>query len=166
MPVFPNVARKNNDLANVPAAGGSVSAGRGLQSQGRARFGEFCRTTSSASSALYRHVLKQVWRYKSLGVLLLPQVTCGSVIKLEHDRTNHYLHSHEVAYGTGRGSGQQSVTGYPERESGSSMWIVRSAEVRRAPCRGGPELHCIHVCVLMITLPTHPCRGTVCKARK
>lgn len=38
------------------------------------------------------------------------QVTCGSTIKLQHAKTSHYLHSHEVSYGA-LGSGQQSVTG-------------------------------------------------------
>ena len=32
-------------------------------------------------------------------------VTCGSVLKLQHVRTNVRLHSHEVSYGSG--SGQQ-----------------------------------------------------------
>lgn len=58
------------------------------------------------------------------------QVTCGSLIKLEHTKTGHYLHSHEVAYGAGRGSGQQSVTGFPEKDSGSSLWIVRGSRER------------------------------------
>lgn len=57
------------------------------------------------------------------------QVTCGSVIKLEHVKTGHLLHSHEVSYGAGRGSGQQSVTGYPEKDSAGSMWIVRGGKV-------------------------------------
>ena len=42
----------------------------------------------------------------------LSVVTCGSVIKLQHVATEHRLHSHQVNYGGG--SGQQSVTGYPE----------------------------------------------------
>ena len=54
-------------------------------------------------------------------------VTCGSSIKLENDRTKHLLHSHEVGYGGPKSSGQQSVTGYPERDSGGSLWIVRGA---------------------------------------
>lgn len=57
------------------------------------------------------------------------QVTCGSVIKMEHVKTGHLLHSHEVSYGAGRGSGQQSVTGYPEKDSAGSMWIVRGGKV-------------------------------------
>jgi len=57
------------------------------------------------------------------------QVTCGSVIKLENDKTRHVLHSHDVSYGGGRGSGQQSVTGYPEKDKSQSLWIVRGADV-------------------------------------
>lgn len=57
-------------------------------------------------------------------------VTCGSFVKLEHVKTGHLLHSQDVAYGMGRGSGQQGVTGYPERDSSSSLWIVRSVGVR------------------------------------
>lgn len=57
------------------------------------------------------------------------QVTCGSVIKLEADKTRHVLHSHEVSYGYGRGSGQQSVTGFPEKDSAGSLWVVRSNNV-------------------------------------
>lgn len=58
-------------------------------------------------------------------------VTCGSLVKLEHQSTGHLLHSHEVSYGVGRGSGQQSVTGYPQRDSSGSLWIVRGVEVRK-----------------------------------
>ena len=56
----------------------------------------------------------------------LEQVTCGSLIKLQSDKTGHLLHSHEVSYGYGRGSGQQSVTAYPEHDSANSLWVVRS----------------------------------------
>lgn len=50
------------------------------------------------------------------------QVTYGSVIKLQHERTKFRLHSHEVPYGSG--SGQQSVTAFPGVEDGNSHWIV------------------------------------------
>lgn len=56
-------------------------------------------------------------------------VTCGSFVKLEHVKTGHLLHSQDVAYGMGRGSGQQGVTGYPDRDSSSSLWIVRGVGV-------------------------------------
>ena len=50
-------------------------------------------------------------------------VTCGSAIKLQHLGTRHRLHSHEVAYGSG--SGQQSVTGFPDGDDSNSLWTVR-----------------------------------------
>ena len=56
------------------------------------------------------------------------QVTCGSTIKLEHATTRHVLQSQDVSYGYGRGSGQQSVTGYQDRNSGGSLWVVRPAK--------------------------------------
>lgn len=67
------------------------------------------------------------------------QVTCGSTIKLENDRTGHLLHSHDVSYAGRQSSGQQSVTGYPERDSGGSLWIVRGAE-NDAYCEQGTPL--------------------------
>ena len=75
------------------------------------------------------------------------QVTCGSLIKLAHDSTKALLHSHDIAYGTG--SGQQSVTGYPELGDANSLWIVRAAKAR--PCtlaaRGLTSIECDKVCV-------------------
>jgi len=49
------------------------------------------------------------------------QVTYGSVLKLQHERTKFRLHSHEVPYGSG--SGQQSVTGFPGVEDANSYWV-------------------------------------------
>jgi dolichyl-phosphate-mannose--protein O-mannosyl transferase len=49
------------------------------------------------------------------------QVTYGSVVKLMHEKTKHRLHSHDVAYGSG--SGQQSVTGFPEGDDSNSYWV-------------------------------------------
>jgi dolichyl-phosphate-mannose--protein O-mannosyl transferase len=49
------------------------------------------------------------------------QVTHGSVIKLQHERTKFRLHSHEVPYGSG--SQQQSVTGFPGVEDANSFWV-------------------------------------------
>jgi hypothetical protein len=49
------------------------------------------------------------------------QVTYGSLIKLQHERTKYRLHSHEVPYGSG--SGQQSVTAFPGVEDGNSYWV-------------------------------------------
>lgn len=54
------------------------------------------------------------------------------MVKLEADKTRHVLHSHEVSYGYGRGSGQQSVTGYPEKDQAGSLWIVRVENVSEA----------------------------------
>lgn len=62
------------------------------------------------------------------------QVSCGSNIKLQHVATGYRLHSHEVSYG--RGSQQQSVTGYPTGDDGNSMWIVHGTKVR-APLTTG-----------------------------
>ncbi|KAG0566950.1 hypothetical protein KC19_7G099300 [Ceratodon purpureus] len=50
------------------------------------------------------------------------EVTYGSVIKLQHDRTKYRLHSHDVPYGSG--SGQQSVTAFPGVEDANSYWMV------------------------------------------
>lgn len=65
---------------------------------------------------------------KSLGISLMLfmnlfrlQVTYGSVLKLQHERTKFRLHSHEVPYGSG--SGQQSVTGFPGVEDANSYWV-------------------------------------------
>ncbi|KAL4433712.1 hypothetical protein ABPG75_000153 [Micractinium tetrahymenae] len=73
-------------------------------------------------------------------------VTCGSLIKLEADKTRHVLHSHEVSYGYGRGSGQQSVTGYPEKDQAGSLWVVRSENCRQGTAISkGQEVRLQHV---------------------
>lgn len=64
-------------------------------------------------------------------------VTCGSVIKLQHDKLKHHLHSHEVAYGYGRGSGQQSVTGFPGKDSADSFWAIKVGQGSDCP-QGSP----------------------------
>ncbi|KAK6912513.1 MIR motif [Dillenia turbinata] len=51
------------------------------------------------------------------------QITYGTVLKLMHEKTKFRLHSHEVPYGSG--SGQQSVTGFPNVDDSNSYWIVR-----------------------------------------
>ncbi|CAM8958651.1 unnamed protein product [Rhodiola kirilowii] len=51
------------------------------------------------------------------------EITYGSAIKLMHEKTKFRLHSHEVPYGSG--SGQQSVTGFPDVDDANSYWIVR-----------------------------------------
>jgi len=50
-------------------------------------------------------------------------VTCGSNIKFAHLQSNYRLHSHDVAYGSG--SGQQSITGYPNVDDPNSLWVIR-----------------------------------------
>lgn len=52
-------------------------------------------------------------------------MTCGSIIKLTNKANNYKLHSHGVTYGSG--SGQQSVTGFPDADDGNSYWIVGAA---------------------------------------
>ncbi|KAL9275413.1 Stromal cell-derived factor 2-like protein [Drosera capensis] len=51
------------------------------------------------------------------------EITYGTVLKLMHEKTKFRLHSHEVPYGSG--SGQQSVTGFPDVDDANSYWIVR-----------------------------------------
>jgi len=52
-------------------------------------------------------------------------VTCGSMVKLKHVDTESRLHSHEITYGSG--SGQQSVTGQPNRDDDGSYWLLKEA---------------------------------------
>ncbi|RVW54185.1 Stromal cell-derived factor 2-like protein [Vitis vinifera] len=49
------------------------------------------------------------------------QITYGTVLKLMHERTKFRLHSHDVPYGSG--SGQQSVTSFPNVEDSNSYWV-------------------------------------------
>lgn len=63
-------------------------------------------------------------------------VTCGSSIKLQHASTKYRLHSHEVAYG--RGSGQQSVTCYPDPDDANSLWTVHGT--KSEPCEPGSAI--------------------------
>nr|GEU78724.1 2-methylene-furan-3-one reductase-like [Tanacetum cinerariifolium] len=51
------------------------------------------------------------------------EITYGSMLKLMHEKTRFRLHSHDVPYGSG--SGQQSVTGFPNVDDANSYWIVR-----------------------------------------
>lgn len=50
------------------------------------------------------------------------QITYGTVLKLMHERTKFRLHSHDVPYGSG--SGQQSVTGFPNVDDANSYWVL------------------------------------------
>ncbi|CAO2175783.1 unnamed protein product, partial [Urochloa humidicola] len=65
-------------------------------------------------------------------------ITYGSVIKLMHDRTKFRLHSHDVPYGSG--SGQQSVTSFPNVDDANSYWIVRP-QPDSAAKQGDPITH-------------------------
>ncbi|KAI7838401.1 hypothetical protein COHA_007805 [Chlorella ohadii] len=71
-------------------------------------------------------------------------VTCGSTIKLESSNTRHVLHSHEVSYGYGRGSGQQSVTGFPDRDSAGSLWTIKGC-AQGTPIKSGQEIRLQHI---------------------
>jgi len=64
----------------------------------------------------------------------LSRVTCGSVMKLRHIATNFRLHSHNVQYGSG--SGQQSVTAFPNVDDTNSFWVVRGSK----PCKTGTPI--------------------------
>lgn len=67
------------------------------------------------------------------------KVTCGSAIKLTHVVSGYKLHSHEIPYGTG--SGQQSVTGFPENNDPNSYFIVEGAH-GGVPCQRGEAVRC------------------------
>jgi dolichyl-phosphate-mannose--protein O-mannosyl transferase len=67
----------------------------------------------------------------SRGLVIIIQVTCGSVVKLKHAATGYDLHSHEISYGSG--SGQQSVTGFQDTSDANSLWVVSGAKVSILP---------------------------------
>ncbi|CAI9113886.1 OLC1v1014585C1 [Oldenlandia corymbosa var. corymbosa] len=75
------------------------------------------------------------------------QITYGSTIKLMHERTKFRLHSHDVPYGSG--SGQQSVTGFPNVDDANSYWIVRPVPDSNAkqgdPIKGGSIIRLQHM---------------------
>ena len=75
-------------------------------------------------------------------------VTCGSVIKLTHKTSGYKLHSHDVKYGTG--SGQQSITAFPNADDSNSLFAVRGPFgerecVRGEPIRCGQKARLLHV---------------------
>eukprot|EP00300_Choanocystis_sp_HF-7_P022281 c21475_g1_i1.p1 GENE.c21475_g1_i1~~c21475_g1_i1.p1 ORF type:complete len:212 (-),score=27.85 c21475_g1_i1:87-722(-) len=74
-------------------------------------------------------------------------VSCGSVIKLQHSRSNRKLHSHEVQYGSG--SGQQSVTGFEGPADSNSFWIVKGGHggtcKRGQPIKSGDVIRLEHL---------------------
>ncbi|KAK5580925.1 hypothetical protein RB653_000952 [Dictyostelium firmibasis] len=62
----------------------------------------------------------------------ITKVTYGSMIKLAHIPTKYRLHSHKVSYGSsGGGSGQQSVTGFPENDDSNSLWVIKGPHGKR-----------------------------------
>eukprot|EP00792_Barthelona_sp_PAP020_P012395 TRINITY_DN7052_c0_g1_i1.p1 TRINITY_DN7052_c0_g1~~TRINITY_DN7052_c0_g1_i1.p1 ORF type:complete len:227 (-),score=57.42 TRINITY_DN7052_c0_g1_i1:7-648(-) len=63
-------------------------------------------------------------------------VTCGSVIKLQHEVTGYFLHSHPASYGTG--SQQQSVTAFPDAHDSNSLWLVKAGFKKKHCSRGEP----------------------------
>ncbi|KAF9102434.1 Stromal cell-derived factor 2-like protein 1 [Mortierella sp. GBA35] len=63
------------------------------------------------------------------------KVTCGSSIKLTHEKSGFKLHSHQIPYGTG--SGQQSITAVPGKDDTNSLWIVM-AQLGHSCERGEP----------------------------
>ncbi|KAG2207153.1 MIR motif-containing protein [Mucor mucedo] len=65
-------------------------------------------------------------------------VTCGSTIKLTSKANGYKLHSHGVTYGSG--SGQQSVTAFPDSDDGNSFWIVEAASGNI--CKRGEPVPC------------------------
>ena len=77
-------------------------------------------------------------------MLVRMQVTCGSVIKVQHSATGALLHSHDITYGSG--SGQQSVTGFAGGDDASSYWIVRGTEVSRSPLGSGIQMPSTNLC--------------------
>jgi dolichyl-phosphate-mannose--protein O-mannosyl transferase len=56
-----------------------------------------------------------------LNFIFIGQITYGAVLKLMHEKTKFRLHSHDVPYGSG--SGQQSVTGFPNVDDANSYWV-------------------------------------------
>ncbi|KAI6653794.1 hypothetical protein LOD99_3298 [Oopsacas minuta] len=67
-------------------------------------------------------------------------VTCGSLIKLLNYGHNVRLHSHEVKYGGGSGSGQQTVTAISAMDDVNSYWILRAPHDKQ--CIRGSRLSC------------------------
>eukprot|EP00771_Trimastix_marina_P002414 gnl/Trimastix_PCT/3547.p1 GENE.gnl/Trimastix_PCT/3547~~gnl/Trimastix_PCT/3547.p1 ORF type:complete len:221 (-),score=43.52 gnl/Trimastix_PCT/3547:20-682(-) len=65
-------------------------------------------------------------------------VTCGSAIKLKHNPTGYYLHSHQVTYGSG--SQQQSVTCFDKRDDPGSLWVVEGPHNQH--CKRGEPIQC------------------------
>lgn len=67
-------------------------------------------------------------------------VTCGSIVKLIHKETNHHLHSHAIAWGSG--SGQQSITATGSQNDGGSLWLVKEGSKSLQSCDVGSSVSC------------------------
>jgi dolichyl-phosphate-mannose--protein O-mannosyl transferase len=67
-------------------------------------------------------------------------ITCGSVVKLIHQDSGFHVHSHPIAWGSG--SGQQSVTCTPDKNSPGSMWIIKDATTTQVACEVGQPILC------------------------
>jgi dolichyl-phosphate-mannose--protein O-mannosyl transferase len=52
-------------------------------------------------------------------------MTFGSVVKFQHSASKHYLHSHQINWGSG--SGQQSVTAHRWEDEQGGMWVIKES---------------------------------------
>lgn len=50
----------------------------------------------------------------------LEPITLGSLMKIRHQNSGHFVHSHEISWGSG--SKQQSVTAFPTLGDANSLW--------------------------------------------
>ncbi|CAE7561804.1 Sdf2 [Symbiodinium microadriaticum] len=66
-------------------------------------------------------------------------VSCGSAVKLLNVQSNHHLHSHGIAYGSG--SGQQSVTAHGSVDDQGSLWLLTEGEGSPL-CEAGTPIKC------------------------
>jgi dolichyl-phosphate-mannose--protein O-mannosyl transferase len=66
-------------------------------------------------------------------------VTCGSMLKLQHQGSGHHLHSHQINWGSG--SGQQSVTGHGSTNDQGANWIIKSGHNAKH-CEIGQAVQC------------------------
>ena len=75
------------------------------------------------------------------------KVTCGSAVKLTHKETGFRLHSHDIKYGSG--SGQQSITGYPNADDPNSYFVVEAEHGKECdrglPFECGSKVRLFHV---------------------
>ncbi|KVH99026.1 hypothetical protein Ccrd_022717, partial [Cynara cardunculus var. scolymus] len=140
-PPSPSGQQSNNNLSRRRTASSSSSSSRPSPSgPTRIIYRETLRPSSSSESDLDLPVWQRTWfivllfamalSFFGLAIVLFltldsdytsssvyaansegVEITYGSVIKLMHEKTKFRLHSHDVPYGSG--SGQQSVTGFP-----------------------------------------------------